>query len=255
MAEGYLLEAIRKGDITPFSLGAASGDINGLSSINKFGKNPDVDSAASEDIWDYGGTYQFSTTADITKIISSAADTVNIDIYGLDGDYLSSSQTVTLSGTTFVTLTTPLMRVNRMINCGATDLSGGVYLVTSTATHTGGVPDNSTDVRAFINGSENQTLMAIYTVPSGKTAYMTKLVTNLGRALTSNGSMELLVRPYGEVFQVKRAYQVSNTDNDVREYSPYLKINTKSDIVVRNSTVSANNTIITAEFDLILKDN
>lgn len=252
---GFLLEAINKGSINPFSLGAASTLISGLSSVNKFGKNSDIGTAASEDIWDYGGIYQFSSTADITKIISSAADTVDIEIQGLNSNYELTVQEVTLSGTTFITLTTPLIRIFRMKNIGATDLTGGVYVVTSTATHTGGIPDNSTDVRAYINGSNNQTLMAIYTVPAGKTAYLTRLQTKLGRTISASASMELLVRPEGKVFQIKRAYQINNTDSDIREYDPYLKIDEKSDIIVRNSTVSANNVIIIAEFDMILKDN
>lgn len=40
---------------------------------HKFGKNPDVDSAAPEDIWDGGGDYVFPTQARIHNLVSSDA--------------------------------------------------------------------------------------------------------------------------------------------------------------------------------------
>lgn len=255
MAEsGYLFELCKNGGIQPFELGAASGDFDGISSINKFGENLDVDGA--EDIWDYGSTYVFSTSADITKIISSAADTVDIEIQGLNSTYGMVTQTVTLAGTTFVTLTTPLLRVFRMQNQGATSLSGNVYCVTSTAEHTGGIPDNSTDVRAYIANDNNQTLMAIYTVPVGKTAYMTNYHVTLGRAITSVAHMYLKTSTEGGVFKVKDSFEIDNDSNVAdRFYNPYFKIEEKTDIKFSCNSVTAANTEISASFDLILKDN
>jgi hypothetical protein len=255
MAEsGYFRDMMANGGMAPFSLGAASTKFSGIGSVNKFGENLDVDGA--EDIWDYGSTYVFSTSADITKIISSAADTATLQIEGLDADYNEVTQTATLNGTTFVTLTTPLMRVFRMENIGSTSIAGGVYCVTSTAEHSGGVPSQSTDVRAFINNGNNQTLMAIYTVPAGKTAYMTNYHVTLGRAITSVAHMYLMTSTEGGVLKVKDSFEVDNDSSVIdRFFNPYFRIEEKSDIKFKCNSVTASNTEISAGFDLVLVDN
>ena len=152
----------------------ARGLIEGTSQVNKFGEAPTVTAGTTADVWDGATTYAFPATATITHI-RQATDQVAtdagaaIEVEGLDANWLQVTQTALLDATnttTEVELTTPLLRVFRMkvnanvvaaadIWCGATGMVAGT-------------------AKSIIQTGNNQTLMAIYAVPAGKTAYMTQ---------------------------------------------------------------------------------
>ena len=157
-----------------FLLEVAKGNILGHTMINKFGENPDIDTATDpEDMWDAGGTYPFSTSADIDQLSSSDdGDTQEITIIGLDENWEEVTQTKTLTGQTPVTLDTPLIRVYRAWNNGTSDFAGDIYLTTNGAALTLGVPDVASAIRMQVRNGNNQSLMCVYTVPAGKTAFV-----------------------------------------------------------------------------------
>ena len=115
-----ILQIDANGDaVIPYSpVAIALGQIPGYSSVNKFGENPDVDTGTGpEDVWDYGGMYTFSTSADITQISSDDnSDTQVLTVIGLNSAWAEVTQTKTLTGTTPATLDTPLIRVYRAYN-------------------------------------------------------------------------------------------------------------------------------------------
>jgi len=89
-----------------------------------------------------------------------------------------------------------------MKNMGSTDLTGDV-----TAENTA-----NTVVYAKIVNGNNQTLMALYTIPLGYTAYLqqgTNSMTGLVQAYSISGRMWM--RPFGGVFQLKRTFGLSST--------------------------------------------
>lgn len=221
--------------------------------VLKFGQNPDIDTAAAEDIWDGGGTWVPPTAARVHNLASSdvndtAAGTGarTVQVYGLDSDYLPIDETVTLNGTSNVATTNSYLRLFRMIV--RTAGSGGVNagIVTATA-----VTDAT--VTAQISVSNNQTLMAIYTVPAAKIChlYQYDAAMNKGNA-TGAADIQLLVRPFGEVWQVKRVRGLiaSGGSSFIYQFAFPLRLDEKSDIKIR-ATVSANNTDISAGFDLV----
>jgi hypothetical protein len=230
---------------------------SGYSSINKFGENNDVDSGAAEDIWNQGGLMTYSTIADIDTISSSqAADSQQIEIQGLDSNYNLSTQIATLDGQNKVTISPSLIRVFRMKNLSSTDLTGIVYCYVDSAI-TNGVPNDTTKIRAIINATDNQTLMSHYTIPAGKTGFMSNFVTTIGRTITSVAHMHLNIREFGKSFAVKASFDLDSSSTSIylRKYEPYLKIDAKSDIKFTCASVTANNTVITAQYDLIIVDN
>lgn len=237
----------------------AEGLVTGYSLYRKFGENPDLDTGTiPEDIWDGGGMYTFSSSADITQIASSASgDTQDIYIEGLDSNWDFVSQTITLTGQTVATLTTPLIRVFRMINFGVTDIAGIVYLATSTAVFSAGVPTVSTTIRAEILGDNNQSLMCIYSVPAGKTAYFWGGKVSVSKEAVSTSTVSWRARLFGGVFQVKDRIIVAShgSSHFLQNYVFPDAIPEKTDIVIRCDSVSDNNTGITGGFSLILKDN
>ena len=237
----------RFGTSEPFYLQVARKQIQFHESIFKFGNNTTVGDSL-ETVWAEGGLYSYLTTATVLKVSSSStADTSagtgarTVELFGLDTDYNEINETITLNGQTAVNTTKEYLRINRMIvrSAGSGGANAGV-IYAGTGTVTTGVPAN---VYASINGvtGANQSLMALWTVPAGYTAYI--LQYDISNGTTSNTpavcKLVLAVRPYGEVFQSKDVKSLT-TGMHIEETFPIpIKIEEKSDIEVRALSSSA----------------
>jgi len=235
---------------TPFLLRVAKGEIAGHTIMSKFGQNDDIGTGAYEDIWDGGGTYPYPAdgTAPITRLISdNAADTELIEVQGLDinGDLVI--QTKTLTGTTAVILDTPLWRVFRLKNIGTSDIVGKICAIN----------DADTVDYACIIGGNNQTLMALYTIPNDKTGYLlqgTNSLIGLTRAYSLSG--KLMMRPYGLVFQLKKTFGLASDGSGymVMPFPLPGKIPARTDIRV-SAISSSNGGGLNTTFEILLVDN
>ena len=250
-------------------LAIAQRNVTGTSSQAKFGFANDFDATDNTvTVWDgaANGTawelmnYIYSTTADIDSISSSnAGDATEVTIIGLDANYAEVEQTVTLNGQTRVALTTPLVRVYRAYNDNGTVFIGTVAIYVNTAL-TAGLPTDKTKIRAIITPDAQQTLMAVYTVPAGKTAYLTRgYASTAGASKSSEYIIKFYVRNFGKVFRLQNINSISDTGNSVitLDYFVPLKISEKSDLEVRVQATAGGTTAaaVSAGFDLILVDN
>lgn len=239
-----------------YTIEAAAGRIGGCSSVNKFGRNPDIDSGTDEDIWDGGGDWVPPTVARTHDLASTDADDTSdgagartVEIYGLDSDYNEISEVVTLAGASDVETTNTYLRIHRMIvrTAGATGSNEGTITATANVDAT---------VTAQINVGNNQTLMAIYTVPAGYTCFVMNYYWGVNKQTATAVQATLLVRPPGEVWQVKHmsgAHTQGSTDVN-HHFGVPLKIDEKCDIRMR-AGVTANNSDIPSGFDAILIKN
>jgi len=235
---------------TPFLLRVAKGEIDGHSIVNKFGQNDDLNASTYEDIWDGGGTYVYPAngTAPITHLVSDDNnDTEPIEVQGLDITGALVVQTKTLTGTTLVALDTPLWRVFRLKNVGTSDLVDNVCAV------------NSTDTQnyACINNGNNQTLMALYTIPLGKSGYLYQGTNNLSEVTRGVGcSGRLMMRPHGLVFQLKKTFGLHSDGSGFLMIPAPLpgKIPALTDIRV-SAIASANGVSLNTTFDILLIDD
>lgn len=237
----------RFGTSEPFYLQVARKQIQFHENIFKFGNNTTVGNSL-ETIWAEGGLYSYLSAATVLKVSSSStADTSagtgarTVELFGLDTDYNEINETITLNGQTAVNTTKEYLRINRMIvrSAGSGGANAGV-IYAGTGTVTTGVPAN---VYASVNGvtGANQSLMALWTVPAGYTAYL--LQYDISNGTTSNTpavcKLILAVRPYGEVFQSKDVKSLT-TGMHIEETFPIpIKIEEKSDIEVRALSSSA----------------
>jgi len=233
------------------------GNIADTSSVNKFGANLEVASNTHEDVWDGGGTYNFPLTALITslsqKVDQATLRGANIEIQGLDANWDLIVQTIPLnatSTTTIETLTTPLIRIFRA------KIQANVIGAEIISVHNAG---NTIDY-AQITPTNNQTLMAIYTVPRGYTAYMTKyyadVVESTGKEPKST-EFHLLVadRKNNYEFQIKNARGIAKASSGfTHTFAPYQKITEQSDIKVQAYCDSEAGHVHSG-FDLILVKN
>jgi hypothetical protein len=212
----------------------ARGSVTGASTLSKFGYNASV-GATLVDIWENQTLYSYPAAAITLNISStdgkdrdSSSGAKTVQVYGLDGNYDEVNETVSLSGTTAVSTVASFIRVFRAIvrTAGADGANQGTISIKDSS---------SSAVLAIITTPHNQTLMTHWTVPAGKTFYMTEIYTSD----VGNQSVEIdvCVRPFNEVFQVKRVLAVKQTTVPL-PICPPLKITEKSDIVIRGKAAA-----------------
>lgn len=234
---------------------AASGNNLGMTSVNKFGRNSAVDIGVEEEIWDGSIAYSFPTTALMTSISQTADQATlrggTIEIQGLDANWDLVVQNANLDAsdtTTVVTLTTPLIRCFRM------NVLENVVTTSPVRVHNAG----ETVDYAIIGIGNNQTLMAIYTVPAGKTAYMTSYyaTVNPGTNLdpTSN-PIRLWARDNGTPpYERYIKHILGLTSGNFQHYfNPYYRFTEKTDIYL-TATPVGKAADVSAGFDLIIVD-
>ena len=218
--------------VYPFNLMVGLGYLPNVDFVSKFGYNPDLAADVEEHIWDFGGVYTYSTTADIDTVSSSSAlDTMILHIQGLDGDYNPVTQIVTLNGQSKVTLSTPLLRVWRVFNSTDTDIAGAVYVYVDGAI-TAGIPDVDSTIRAYVYDGNNQTLMMIYTIPKGFTGFLLKRNISLGGRKSGFVTVKLWNRFFGSVWRIANVTDLAATGTSAYEYksSVLSPISEKTDI-------------------------
>jgi len=234
-----------------FFFEVVAGNVQGHSSYNAFGRNAGV-GTTEEHLWEYGGTYTYSATADITQIASdSASDTAAINIIGLGTDYAEQKVSITLTGTTPVTISPAFLRIFYAYNASSTNLVGNVSIITSGGDFTAGVPNTASTVRGYIEFEDNISDMAIYTIPAKKTGYIV-----FGKTSASSGKdvlVKFFGRPFGGVFMARHVLDIYSANYDYFFKAPMV-MPEKTDVEVR-ATSGAAGTSVSAAFDIILVDN
>jgi hypothetical protein len=250
----------RVGTSEPFNLQIARGQIAYHKSIFKFGFNPDVDDSL-ETIWAEGGLYSYLSAATVLKISSSSTNDTSagtgartVTLFGLDANYDEISETITLNGQTAVNSTLSYLRIYRMTvdTAGSGGKNAGV-IYAGTGTVTSGVPANK---YATIAIGDNQTLMALWTVPRGYTAYLSQ--TDVTAATTQNNkyaTVHFVARENGGVFQAKDKFVKAESSHN-QQYDVPLKFEEKTDLEFRCVGDSAGADIaVSASMDIIYIQN
>lgn len=217
--------------------------------VDKFGKNPDVDTSY-EDIWNDGGVQTLLTTPSTLTVTSTGVDTDGdtgariLTIQGLDANWNLQSANVTLNSTTPPVTPETWLRVNRAFVATAGTGLTNANDITITAT-TGG------SIQAHILADEGQTQKTQYTVPAGYTGFL-----EYGRASTDAGQhmeAQILVKPFGGAWLVKHDITITNghVEFDMLGSSP---IPEKSDIKWRAKGSQVNNEF-QAGYTMVLRQN
>ena len=222
-------------------LDIARGSISNSKIVHKFGANFDIDQATDpESVWTGGGLYPWaslSSAQTIHCLSTSASDTTTLTLEGLDANYDEISETVTLTGTSAVTTSNTFLRVFRM-----------TYDATNAGTITARTVSASGTVVAQIDAGYAQTLMAVYTVPAGFTAYLVALDATIDGTKTCQ--MLMYHRLFGKPFRIAH---VAESDGHYRyDFTAPLTVPEKTDIDIRINEVSGNDARVTANFDLVL---
>jgi hypothetical protein len=232
----------------------AAGEVDGWSTIHKFGAVPLMSTnPGTGSVWDKSDTYYpwdaFSTPGPLTIAttlangsISTLDDGVDVTIIGLDENFEDVQETITITGSVG----------------GGAQTFARVYRAYTSA-------DNQTQIRVStttgtptevlrINIGKGQTLMAVYTVPAGKTAYLTKGTATC--AANADATIDMMARYGGTgAFRIGHTAEVAGVGGQYTyEFAVPLKMPALTDIDIR-ATVRSNNARVTAAFDIILVDN
>lgn len=250
-------------------LAIAEGNVTGKAFVHKFGNAPDFDTGDGEvTVWDGAEdaaawenmVYDYSTTAAIDSVSSSSAsDTVDVEVQGLDANYDIVNQTVTLNGQNRVALDTNLIRVFRAFNANSTDLVGHVFVYENVAL-SGGIPTNPSLIRIVIHPENNQTEMAVYTIPDGKTGYLRSwYVSTAGASKTSEYIIRLKSREFNKVFRLKHKAAISDTGSSHIQHN-YIEpevflAKTDLEMTVEMTASGGSGASISAGFDIVIVDN
>lgn len=256
------------------NLAVSQGHVLGHTNINKFGRNIEIASGVTADVWDGGHTlasggesliWVAPTTARTHTIASdNVNDTVGgsgaitVEIYGLPSwGEKEVIETVTMNTGSPPVTVTAFVIIHRMIVM--TWGTGGVNLGKITATAT----SDGTET-AIIRPGQGQTQMAIFGIPSVQTIEIGRIEADMNRATagasTAYLDVELLVNPRPDAvlphFITKDTFGLSLTGTSAwgRTYYEPKKFVGPAIIKIQSSS-STNGADVSAGFDAIIVDN
>lgn len=240
------------------TFGAASniqiseGLLEGFQDVHKFGMVDGSTGTGYNTVWSPGDTvsttkYPWEIAAGTLSVVSTSADDTNgdvgaweIKVEGLDTDYNQVEETFVLNGTTETAEGSIIFhRVYRAYvtegntNVGNIEIRNGTYLV------------------ARIDSDMGQTLMCTFTIPAGKTGYLTRLAASSSKNISTN--ISLFQRPYGKAFMRTASSMSLYQNNKVILYDIPLRFPEKTDIDLRHE--GAANNVLSADFNIILVDH
>lgn len=235
----------RVGTTEPFDLQVSRGQVYRHTPLFKYGYNPLIINV-NETIWDGGGIYSYPASALSMTVTSASGATdagVKVTVTGLDTNWEEVTQEVTLNASGTATLPTTLRRVYRAYVSGATSPAGNIVIASGGTTY------------AQITAGENQTLMAVYTVPAGKTLYLsTGTATHGTDTAGAYMTVRFMVRSFGGV--LRTATKVDITGQELIFPFKYpLRLPEKTDLEVRAICSKNQNNAVAATFEGVLIDN
>jgi hypothetical protein len=230
----------------PYYLQVSRGLIDGHKRVFKFGYNGLIQNI-EETIWDVGGLYAYPSSAVTMTATSSSGATdsgIEVTIEGVDTNYAELSETVTLDASGTATTTGSFLRVYRGFVSGSTASAGNITIANGGTTY------------AYASAADQQTLMAMWTVPAGYTAYLFQLDTTAFTVQNNKvATIRMLTRQPNGVFRTQNKFDLfeGSYHQDITCPQP---IPEKTDIEFRAVADSSNADLrVAATFDIIYIEN
>lgn len=231
-----------------FNLMVAEGLYYDRTNTIKDGLNLDIDTASvPEDIWTIGGTYTgFVSTSAAAELVVSGADTGTVYYSYMatdtDLDYTFGSKAITGAGT--YSLGHNIWRCNFAYFVASTNVFNvGLITIRHTAT-----PAN---IFCTIDIGYSQSYCAAYTVPYNSAVYLDR-VSGTVRGSTS-GTLDgfFYYKPYGESPRLRFPFELQFGSLYFDDIDYLVKIPSRTDIMPRIITSSANNLAAKISYRLI----
>lgn len=237
------------GSNKPFYLEVVQGLIPGHAFNHKFGAAPSM-AAGTATVWDVDDTLYPWDALGSGSIVNVERNNVadngfTVTVQGLDENYEFAEEEITITGAD-QTGSQLFTRVNRAFisdsgstNAGNIDIEAGAAGGTTVARITAGY---------------GQTLMAVYTIPAGKTGYLIHMASTGSSDTDASGSIRK--REFEQdAFRIQHAFELQLRGGQYDyEFGAPLVFSEKTDIEIRIVNRS-NNKRITTAFDILLVDN
>lgn len=234
---------------------AALGNIDGTGVVNKFGYNVDIDTGSEEVIAAFGGTINIMTTADTLDIVSSDANDTAAGagarlllVQGIDENFLTVEEYVSMNGLTPVTTVNSYLGVNRIyvVQTGNAQVNVGDITVTDTAASVG--------VQAQIPEGACVTQQCIYHTPISKTFLMDFINISAIKLSGGGGSPRINIKGYSYSRVTNSRYAVidfeldTSVDNNISiNYDNPIKF-TGREVIYFVASTDVNNTKVSMRF-------
>jgi hypothetical protein len=226
-----------------FNLG---GSIPDRFTVNKFGKNPDVDTATvPEDLWEVGGVYPFQSANQEIEVVVDAGDAGKKiryqGMYKSGSDYLPFDLEFTAVTGTTVLSQEALIIYRSQVVAGGTNTANIDFQISG-----GG------SVLARISAGSGQTLMAIWAGVTTQTAFVSSGFASMTRSVTSGqAQIRLVKRLVDGTEQTKLTFDISNLSGEHFVYEGAgLEIKAGEYVYLQCTSVSANDTSISGYFNV-----
>lgn len=243
-------------------LDMARGFLAGYSLVHKFGANPSISSSSTEDIT-FSGAINWLTAATTVRVKSggnaadvnsSGAGARTITVVGLNSSWAEVEEDIALAGgSASAVTTTTFIRINR-----AYVKTVGTYSVANTGNITIENGSGGTNL-VVIEAGVGQTQSSAFTVPVGKTAYLTRIssVVDANKAVTMRMFQRRDADDVTVPFTGKRMVAIfpQLIGQAARTFESYPLFPAKTDLWWAGTTGSGNTAAAGVNYDLILVDD
>ena len=233
-----------------FDMMVSGGYISDHTFNHKFGDVPSMSTNTTGSVWDIDDTVYPWAALDTPAVVNvernNADDNgITVTVQGLDGDYLEVSEDIVISGANQVG-TQLFKRVNRAFISGATTNAGDIDVEAGAA--------GGTTV-ARIQAGLGQTLMSVFTIPAGKTAYIHRITATAQDGKDATGWMYVREVNGVTAFRIKHTWEFYGDAGQYHyDFAFPLPVSEKSDIDMRVTTRDKNGRY-TIAFDVLLVGN
>lgn len=220
----------------PYLYDIAEGNVPGHVGWSKIGYNGDVD-AGTEDMISQGGVYTFPAAQGFMDIVSSSveddpakADTSagtgihTVTLYYLDSSFTEKSVDITLNGQAAVkSSVSDIYRVQNMRAkvCGTGKVAAGNITLSETA--------GTTYKYGYISLGQTRMRQCVWTVPKGKTLYVTSISFSVGGAAKEKCAVFTTLATYDNKADVIRTFFTAYSEIIIEDdaFSRELEVPTK----------------------------
>ena len=228
------------------------GRYQNITKIDKFGRNPDIDTGTvPEDVWTVGGVYTgFVDAAEEFQIVlSNAADIGGIVTFNYLESTTSTAYKTAEITTTGLTTNTGItgLRSNRMsINLAQSTANAGLVTLRHRTT--------TANVFNRIEILKGQSELSAFTVPANNKAQIRNLVARLSNKQDAVVDIDLYIKELGKSPRLISEGTASQNSTLIANPFGGFTIEGFADFVVRVTSTTVNSVIVYADFTIILVD-